>query len=113
VVFAEIVSNVHRKVNKDTVPALCMVEYNEIDVKDVQTVYIAQVMPEEPDPQNPAKIYTEKIGTSKSAAKQKALETVDQFDLVSKVTLHNLVWDQDQITMDGVTFNIKEKTLCE
>ena len=83
----------------------------QADVREVQTVYVAQIMPKNPD--DPAKVYTEKLGTSKSAAKQKAIEVVDELDLVSNVTIHNLVWDEDHIEMDGVIFNIRERTLYE
>lgn len=84
---------------------------SQVDIREVQTVYVAQIMPENPD--NPTRIYTEQLGTSKSAAKQKALEVVDEFDSVPKATLHNLVWDEDHIKMDGVIFNIRERTLYE
>lgn len=71
-----------------------------------ETVYVAKAMPKEPP-----SVYTTKIGETKGLAKEKVLESVAKWNLVSSVTLQNVEWDEDHVEKNDTIFDIKEKIL--
>lgn len=69
------------------------------------TVYIAMVMPLDPD--DP--VYTRKVGDTPGAAKRAALKSARR--RVPNPTLENLDWNDNVANEDGWRFVCKEKKL--